>query len=157
MPVDWCVCALPLLIFLSAIPALTPGPHRKTARWITMGLIGLFLLIYFIPGWMLSVSAERGDPDAQYKLGNYYWTRLGYNWSDIEARDEWWVKAAQQGHPRAMYSVGYFSMIGTSKHIPRDLTAARRWLVAAQAAGDPDAASALRALTAEEAKEAKGK
>jgi hypothetical protein len=56
-----------------------------------------------------------------------------------------------------MYQVGYFSQFGTSKYIPRDLAAARRWLESAQAAGDPDAANGLRSLADEEAKAAKGK
>ena len=103
-------------------------------------------------GWVLEIRARKGDVEAQYRLGVYYWTRLGYMASDIEARDRWWVEAAKQSHPHAMYQVGYFSMVGTSRYIPRDLAAARRWLEAAKAAGDPDAASALHRLAEEEAK-----
>jgi TPR repeat protein len=113
--------------------------------------------MYFVPGWVLWAFAQSGNREAQFKLGNYYWTRLGYNWSDIEARDKWWVEAANQDHPHAMYQVGYFSMFGTSKYIPKDLVFARKWLEAAQAAGDPDAADGLRSLEEKEAREAKGR
>ena len=67
------------------------------------------------------------------------------------------MEAAKQGHPHAMYQVGYFSQFGTSKYIPKDLVAAHRWLDAAQAAGDPDALDGLRSLAEEEAKAARGK
>jgi TPR repeat protein len=154
LPVDLFVCFLPLLIVAAAIPAVVAGKRRKAWRWVAGSLVGLFILIYFVPGWVLWVSAQGGSPDAQHKLGNYYWTRLSYIWSDIEARDKWWVEAAKQGHPHAMYKVGYFSMFGTSQHIPKDLVAARKWLEAAQAAGDYDAASGLYVLAQEEAKAA---
>jgi TPR repeat protein len=157
VPVDYCVCILPLLIIAAAIPAVAGGKYRKPWRWVAAGLLTLFLLIYFVPGWVLWVAAQRGDREAQFKLGNYYWTRLGYNLSDIEARDKWWVESAKQGHPHAMYQVGYFSQFGTSKYIPRDLAAARQWLEAAQTAGDPDAADGLWSLAEEEAKSPKGK
>ena len=154
MPVDFCVCILPLLILAAAVPAVVGGKSRKAWRWVAGSLLAVFLLIYFVPGWVLWVSAQAGNRDAQYNLGNYYWTRLGYNWSDIDARDKWWVEAAKQGHPHAMYHVGYFSMFGTSRHIPKDLVAARKWLEAAQAAGDYDAPSGLKSLAEEEAKAA---
>jgi hypothetical protein len=89
MPVDYCVCLLPVLIVAAAIPAVVVRRHRKAWRWAAGGLLALFLLLYFVPGWVLWVAAQRGDREAQYELGNYYWTRLGYNWSDIEARDKW--------------------------------------------------------------------
>jgi hypothetical protein len=156
MPVDYCACVLPLLIIAAAIPAAIGGRRRKAWRWVAAGLLGLFLLIYFVPGWVLWGFAKNGDRESQFALGNYYWTRLGYNWSDIEARDKWWLEAAKQGHPHAMFQVGYFSIHGTSKHIPKDLAAARRWLEAAQAAGDLDAAEGLRSLAAAESKAAIG-
>src|SRR5262249_17013063 len=118
MPVDFCVCVLPVLIVATAIPAVVTGRHGQAWRCVRGGLLALFLLVYCVPGWVLWVAAQQGDPDAQFRLGNYYWARLGHNWPDIEARDKWWVEAANQGHPRAMYQVGYFSQFGTSKYIP---------------------------------------
>ena len=123
MPVDFFVCLLPLLIVATAIPALFARHSRKAWLRVSGGLLALFLLIYFVPGWVLWVASQGGDADAQYRLGNYYWSRLGYNWPNVEARDKWWLEAARQGHPRAMYQVGYFSMYGTSRYIPRDLSA----------------------------------
>jgi hypothetical protein len=157
MPVDYCVCVLPLLFGAAIVPAVFGGRYRKQWRWIAAGLVAVFLLIYFVPGWVLWVSAQAGNREAQFSLGNYYWTRLGYNWSDIEARDRWWVEAAKQGHPHAMYQVGHSSMFGTSKYIPKDLVGARKWLEAAEMAGDTDAADGLRSLAKEEARAAKDK
>jgi TPR repeat protein len=152
MPVDYCVCVLPLLIIIATIVAVVGGRRLKPARLVAAGLFALFLLIYFVPGWVLWVFAQGGDREAQFRLGNYYWTRLGYNWPDIEARDKWWVEAAEQRHPHAMYQVGYFSMFGSSKYIPKDLVASRKWLEAARAAGDSDAVDALQSLAEEEDK-----
>jgi hypothetical protein len=153
MPVDYCVFVLPLLIIIAFILALNvKGSARKFWLWIASSLFALYLSIYFVPGWVLWVFAQGGNRNAQFNLGNYYSHRLGYIWTDTEARDKWWVEAAKRGHPHAMHQVGYFSMIGTSKYIPRDLTASRKWLEAAQAAGDPHAADGLRALDEEEAK-----
>ena len=157
MPVDFCACVLPLLILVAGMGAAAGGRDRKAWRRVAGALLAVFLLIYFVPGWALQGPAERGDREAQFALGNYYWRRLGKNWPDIEARDKWWVEAAKQGHPRAMYQVGYFSRFGTSQYIPRDLVAARQWLEAAQAAGDPDAADGIRSLAQEEARAARSK
>lgn len=154
MPVDYCACVLPLLILAVAILAVVGGKSRTVFRWVAGGLLALFLLIYFVPGWVLWAFAECGNRDAMFHLGNYYHSRLGYMWSDIDARDKWWVEAAKQGHPAAMYHVGYHSMFGTSRHIPKDLTAAREWLEAARAARHPGASSALTSLAEEEAKAA---
>ena len=118
MPVDYCVCVLPLLILVAAIPAAVGGRYRRTWRWIAGGLLGGFLLIYFVPGWVLWVFAQAGYRDAQYSLGNYYNTRLGYNWPDTEARDKWWVEAAKQGHPEAMLQVGWKSMSLSLRKVP---------------------------------------
>ncbi len=144
MPVDYLVFILPVLILLAAIPALIDKKDPKIWRVVAGGLLAVFVLIYFAPGWVLWVWAQAGQRDAQFMLGNHYQTRLGYNWPDIEARDKWWLEAAKQGHPRSMYLVGYFSIYGTSKYIPLDLVAARTWLEAARDAGKSDAIDALR-------------
>ena len=150
MPVDYFVLLIPLAFFL----AVFVGSIRRRARkpaWVTaVVLLLVFLGIYFVPGWVLQIRSRNGDTDAQYRLGVYYWTRMGYMWSDIETRDKWWLEAAKGGHPHAMYQVGYSSMFGSSKYIPKDLDAARKWLESAVAAGDQDAKDAFPMLVTEE-------
>ena len=153
MPVDYCVYLLPVLCLISALVTIVVRRSRKVSSWITLAIAALFLAIYFLPGWLAWPLAQLGNRDAQYALGEYYWTRLSYNWSDIEARDKWWVRAAKRGHSKAMYQVGYFSMFGTSSYIPRDLDAAEYWLKAAKDAGDLDAADALETLDNERRRE----
>ena len=153
MPVDFIIILIPLAVLVSLFVASISKQARKYALTLTMIFVLTFVCIYFTPGWVLGIKARNGDAEAQYKLGEYYWTRLGYNWSDIEARDKWWVEAANQGHPHAMYQLGFFSMFGTSKYIPKDLDAARIWLEAAYAAGDYDAPSGLKSLAEIEIKE----
>ena len=46
-------------------------------------------------------------------------------------------------------------MSGTSRHIPKDITAARKWLDAAASAGDYDARRALNKLADVEQRDAK--
>jgi TPR repeat protein len=152
MPVDFFVCIVPVLIIVATFFGLVAERHRRIWRWIAGGLAAVFVLIYFVPGWVYWCRARSGDREAQYELGNYYWTRLGYNWSNVSARDKWWLEAAKQGHPEAMHQVGYFSMCGTSKYIPMDLVAARRWLEAAKAAGVMHADESLEMLAEQESK-----
>ncbi|MEO2088316.1 MAG: hypothetical protein ABGY75_02310 [Gemmataceae bacterium] len=150
MPVDYCVCIMPLLILVSLGVALAGRSRlRKPAVWIATWTAVLFVGIYFVPGWVLWVAASCGHADSQFRLSKYYNTRLGYIWSDIEARDRWLVEAAKQGHPEAMYWFGHHSMYGTSRHIPKDYAAARHWLTAARDAGVADASVALKELDAE--------
>src|SRR5438045_3842893 len=143
MPVDFIVVLLPLLFIIAAVVAVGSRRLRRIAGILAGVFLLLFVLIYFVPGWLLMVRAHRGDANAQYELGVWYWTRCGYNWSDIEARDKWWLRAAEAGHPHAMYQVGYFHRYGSSSVIPKDLAKADDWIHAAAKAGDDDALALL--------------
>ncbi len=151
MPVDFFVVLIPLGFLIALFAAIVNRRVRKAAVALAGILLFVFVAIYFVPGWTLWLSARKGDAPAQYELGVYYWTRLGYMGSDVEARDFWWTEAAKRGHPRAMTQVGFFSMYGSSSYIPKDLVSARRWLEAAKLAGDSDAIDALQKLEHEEA------
>lgn len=150
MPMDYCVCLMPLLILVSLGVALAGRSRlRKPAKWLAIWSAALFLLIYFVQGWVLWVAASCGHADAQFRLSDYHSTGLESIWLDTEARHRWLLEAAKQGHPQAMYWVGHRSMSGTSRHIPKDSDAARHWLTAARDAGVPSAALKLKELDAE--------
>lgn len=119
MPVDLVAFFLPMVLVISAIASMVRSRHRKRWRCATAISTALLVAIYFAPGWCLLVRARRGDSEAMYQLGVYYWTRLGYMATDIESRDFWWVEAAKRGHPRAIEQVQHFSRFGSSRYIPR--------------------------------------
>lgn len=50
-------------------------------------------------------AAERGDLDAQFELSIYYSQGLGVA-ADPAAADTWLTRAADGGHPRALYNLG---------------------------------------------------
>ncbi len=119
MSVDLVAFSLPILIVAAALAGVLGHKQRRRWRWTAVLLSALLVGVYFAPGWVLWIEARRGDRDAQYQLGNYYWTRFGYMLTDIEARDYWWVEAAKRGHPQAIERVRYFSRFGTSRYILR--------------------------------------
>ena len=49
--------------------------------------------------------ADRGDPDAQYNLGQAYKMGRGVP-ADLRIAQTWYEKAAQQGHPQAAANLG---------------------------------------------------
>ena len=149
MPVDFFVILIPLIAIISLVVAVAARRLRKIATIVAVSSVVLFVFIYFVPGWLLMIRAHRGDAAAEYDLGVWYWTRCGYMWSDVEARDKWWLRAAKAGHPHAMYQVGYFYQYGSSPALPVDLVKARYWIEAAAKAGDYDASQLLKTLEAD--------
>lgn len=150
MPVDYFAILFPFAFSLAVIVALISSKYRRQAGRTAILILVSFIAIYFVPGWIAMVGAHNGDATAQYRLANWYWTRVGYMWSDLDARDRWLVEAATNGHAEAMQDVGYFSIWGTSHHIPRDFEAARMWLTRAEAAGAHDVAASLKVLAKQE-------
>ncbi len=98
------------------------------------------------PNAFLSVfqqQAEQGDPNAQYRMGEFY--ELGYEIEqDIEKAVEWYEKAVQQGHAQArdawigaLLNLGYIYEVGYGR--PQDLEASAKWYSQASAQGHPEA------------------
>jgi len=52
------------------------------------------------------IAAQQGHTDAQYYLGNCYYTGKGVDKDPAEAAN-WYRKAAGQGHPAAQYALGF--------------------------------------------------
>lgn len=87
------------------------------------------------------VLAENNDIEAQYYLGCMYFNGAGVAQSDTEAV-KWWLKAAEQKHPRSMNNIGsmYFNGQGG---LENDSRAAFKWWVRAAEQGDDYAISNL--------------
>ena len=60
---------------------------------------------YFIAHKWLKKAAERGEPNAQYHLGDIYRKGLGVQKSNAEAV-KWFRLAAKQGHNKARKRLG---------------------------------------------------
>ncbi len=51
-------------------------------------------------------AAEQGNADAQYKLGETFFTGKDFVDQDYPTAASWFIKAAHQGHAKAQYAVG---------------------------------------------------
>lgn len=81
---------------------------------------------------LLKPQAERGDAEAQYRLGMM--ARFGWGIDkDNEAAARWFRKAAEQGHAQAQAELGNLYRLG--RGVPEDPKEAARWLRAAAASG----------------------
>jgi hypothetical protein len=60
---------------------------------------------YYMAMKWLEKAAAKGEPDAQYFLGNMYRKGLGVNKSSAEAV-KWFRLAAKQGHKKARKQLG---------------------------------------------------
>jgi TPR repeat protein len=88
-------------------------------------------------------AAVKGDRDAQFALGTFFYT------GDTVAKDlatarKLFDAAAKQGQPDAMFNLGAMDINGEGG--PRDLAMAYVWLSLAKAAGHESAADALKAV-----------
>ncbi|MFQ5913613.1 MAG: tetratricopeptide repeat protein [Nitrospinota bacterium] len=75
-------------------------------------------------GSSLRALAERGDANAQYKLGLTYYQGRGVAKNFSEAA-KWHRKAAEQGHAKAQASLGF--MYETGKGLGQDYAKALKW------------------------------
>jgi uncharacterized protein len=79
--------------------------------------------------------AEGGDPEAQFALGLAF-AGTGYK-SDCAEAAQWYLKAAEQSHPRAQYNLGLMYLKGQG--VPRDKALSRLWMSKAAHLGDAGA------------------
>ena len=91
---------------------------------------------------MWSERAESGDPVAQFNLG--YCCEMGQGTPiDHQAAFQWYLRAAQQGYPRAQYHVGVAYSYG-GQGVEWDRTEACKWLTLAASNGIQEAGRLLR-------------
>lgn len=91
---------------------------------------------------MWGQRAEAGDPIAQFNLGYCYEMGQGTT-VDQEAAVKWYLKAAEQGYPRAQYHVGLAYSYG-GQGVEWNLTEACKWLTLASWNGIKEAEQLLR-------------
>jgi TPR repeat protein len=77
-------------------------------------------------------NAEKGDLDAQYKLGLLHLTGKGAL-QDFGEAAKWLKLSAEQGHPQAQFQLGLIYRVGHG--VPIDPGQAYKWLNLAAAAG----------------------
>lgn len=93
---------------------------------------------------LLAMGAERGDAEAQVKLGWLYMLGDGVSQDEVIAR-YWWEKAAAQGNADAEYKLGVLST-PSLKSVPRDFTEALEWYKKAAAHGSVNAQESINML-----------
>ena len=77
-------------------------------------------------------AAERGDAEAQFRLGYLYQLGEGVSVDDVEAA-RWLRLAAEQGHADAQHGLGL--LYATGSGVPLDRVAVERWYRAAAEQG----------------------
>jgi cell division septation protein DedD len=77
--------------------------------------------------------ADKGDPDAQFNLGQAYKLGRGVGSADLRIAQSWYEKAAQQGHVQAQANLGLILFQNG------DRERALPWIRRAADAGDPRA------------------
>ena len=89
------------------------------------------------------VDAERGDADAQCYLAINY----TYGWEGFEQNERsalhWFRLAAAQGHPDALYNLGFLHDVGDG--VSQDPVEAQRLYTLAAAQGHVEALNEVRA------------
>lgn len=88
----------------------------------------------------ISKSAERGDADAQFKLGRMFYLGKGMPQDYAEAA-RWYRKAADQGHADAQCYLG--SLYAVGQGVAQDYTEAHRWFRKAANQGQVEAQKTL--------------
>jgi TPR repeat protein len=95
---------------------------RKRARADTLLAMKRFV---FPDIKQLKDRAAGGDAEAQFQLGFRYAHGGGVP-KNIRKAQEWYLKAARQGHPVARKTLGYMYAAGIGT--PEDFSEALRWL-----------------------------
>lgn len=70
-------------------------------------------------------AATAGDAEAQFRLGEAYYTGQGVALNEADAV-KWWRPAAEQGHIKAQYRLGMALLIG--RGVEKNAVEAREWL-----------------------------
>lgn len=115
-----------------APPILQPLPiTMKFSRLAVTPLLAIALLSGSPNTWAvaknaeeLNAAAEKGDADAQYRLGQAHLRGIGVE-KNLRQAYELILRAAEQGHAEALGGVGYFYATGTI--VRKDLAEAVGW------------------------------
>ena len=84
---------------------------------------------------LVSYASREGDSGVQHFLGLCYYTGIGVN-RDRKEAFKWFMKAAEQNHPKAQLFVGNCYANGIGVETP-DKTEALKWYIKAAEQGEP--------------------
>ncbi len=88
-----------------------------------------------------------GYPESQFKLGNHYFTGAAGFEQDYTQALEWYLRAANQGHAKAQFSLGYCYEFGDG--VEQNQAEALYWYYAAFNNGDQEAKARIEELEEE--------
>lgn len=154
MPVDFFIPFLIVAIPILTIALLFGVIYKKRRVIVTTALFellftGMFIVVYLVPGWKLKSRAEAGDLESQYRLSWHYSHQFGYLWPNPDKARYWMLKAAENGHSEAMYTLGNsYSNDRNRLDLPVDLRKSRYWLGKALVNGVEGARSPLEDVEA---------
>ena len=95
---------------------------------------------------LLRPLAEKGDAEAQYRIGQLYEGAPGIIHSGTNAL-EWYRQSADQGHANAQFSLGRLYVIG--RDVSQDYVQAYKWFILAESRfSDSNANARARATKA---------
>ncbi|MGE5149536.1 MAG: tetratricopeptide repeat protein [Rhodospirillaceae bacterium] len=114
------------VLLLGAVPALA-GPLED-------GLAAYKARAFDKAVQLLRPLADKGNPEAQEKIGRLYERGMGVP-KDFTQAEYWYRKAAEQGNPAAQARLGFMYRIGEG--VTRDPKQAARWYAMGAAKGNP--------------------
>lgn len=89
------------------------------------------------------LAALKGNSQAQYELGKFFYTGQGTDKDYFNAR-EWWIESALQGNLDAQHRLGYLYSEGLG--VERDFEKAKLWYTKAARQGNAEAQTLLGSL-----------
>lgn len=97
--------------------------------------------------YSLETRASRGEQDAQFMIGNLYFTGAVEFEQNREWGVQWYLRAANQGYAKAQFTLGYCYEFGEG--VPQDQAEALFWYYAAYNNGDENAKERIEDLEEE--------
>ena len=94
----------------------------------------------------LNSKAIKGDAEALFYMGESHRKGLYNLTPNYKEAYSWYLKAANLGHPKAQYVVGYYHYLGLKKEFPKDLELAAIWIKKAAENGNTDAMGLLSVM-----------
>ena len=122
-------------------------------RWLKIcGIIAAFVLVagfvcYIVLGrsFITVMAANLGNAEAQYKIGEGYYTGVGYP-VDFDKAAEWYIKAAEGGNAEAQYMLGVCYELG--KGVYQDEEQSMKWYIKAAEQGNISAQYTMSSIYA---------
>lgn len=92
----------------------------------------------------MTISAQQGDPEAQFVLGNVYQLGVMGVPTNLKKAVSWYKKAANQGYADAQLNLGICYLVG--RGVKEDLVEAVRLFLEAEKNGSEEAKEMLKMI-----------